>query len=47
MRGFDLMLSGKLKETAYLLLCGILGGITAHVLWYGIGFILTYLLGLR
>lgn len=41
------MLKSKLKETAYLLLCGILGGITAYVLWYGIGFILTYLLGLR
>ena len=47
MRGFDLMLNGKLKEAAYILLCGTLGGITAHILWHGLGFILMSLLNLR
>lgn len=47
MRGFDLMLNGKLKEAAYILLCGTLGGITAHILWHGVGFIFMSLLNLR
>ena len=41
------MSNGKLKETAYILLCGTLGGITAHILWRGAGFILMSLLNLR
>lgn len=39
------MSNRKLKEATYILLCGTLGGITAYILWHGIGFILTTLLG--